>query len=166
MIKIAIMGQNSNLVYVIKRGLLELNIKYELVDLEDTNSIIDYVIINEDTGYDLKNIKGVYYFLNMDSKFKSNLNIIGNVITYGLGSKNTVTLSSVEKDEGYLVYCLQRYMKNIYEATIEPCEIPVKRSFNNNNELYGYMITITIALLENIDITKVNFIFNNEEIFN
>lgn len=163
--RIVIMGENTNLIYIIKKELLQLNIEYELVDLKDTEIVVDYVIINEQTNYDLKNIKGLYYLVNMDSKFKNNLNISGNVITYGLGSKNTVTLSSAERDERYLVYCLQRYMKNMCENTVEPCELPIKRSFNNNNELYGYMIVVTIALLENVDIRSLNFIFNNEEIF-
>ncbi|WP_186430988.1 hypothetical protein [Clostridium sp. BSD9I1] len=163
--RIAIIGENTNLIYIIKKELLQLNIKYELVQLQDAEVSVDYVIINEDTDYNLKNIKGLYYLVNMDSKFKKDLNINGNVITYGFGSKNTVTLSSAEKDERYLVYCLQRYIGNMSKNTIEPCELPIKRSFNNNNELYGYMIAATIALLEDVDIRKLNFIFNNEEIF-
>lgn len=164
--RIAIIGENTNLIYIIKKELLQLNVKYELVDLKDTEIAVDYVIINEDTNYNLKNIKSLYYLVNMDSKFKNNLNISGNLITYGFGGKNTVTLSSAERDEKYLVYCLQRYIKNMCENTVEPCELPIKRSFNNNNELYGYMIVATIALLENVDIRELNFVLNNEEIFN
>lgn len=165
MIRIAIIGENTNLIYIIKKELFQLNIKYELIHLNDAEDTVDYVIINEDSNYNLKNIKGAYYLVNMDSKFRNNLNISGNLITYGLGSKNTVTLSSAERDEKYLVYCLQRYIKSMYENIVEPFELPIKRSFNNNNELYGYMIVATIALLEDVDIRVLNFVLNNEEIF-
>jgi hypothetical protein len=127
-----------------------LNIEHRFPNTDDIKSIgLDYVILNS-SKKDVKeiNIKADYCFANMDNSFESNINIYGNVITYGFGAKNTVTVSSFEDNNEGFVYCLQRYLKLKFEGTLEPQEIPISLKFENDGELYASIIAVTIALLE------------------
>ena len=58
--------------------------------------------------YKMEEIRGSYCLINMDKCYQNNITIYGNVIAYGFGSKNTVTVSSVEDEKTDFVYCLQR----------------------------------------------------------
>lgn len=74
-----------------------------------------------------------YFILNSD--VKENLQLLDNLdlklITYGYNQKASVTTSSVE--EGKVIVCLQRGIKNIYQEEIEPQEIELKADKNENN---------------------------------
>jgi hypothetical protein len=90
----------------------------------------------------------------MDNGFDKTINIYGNIITYGMGSRNTVTISSQEYNTSF-VYCLQRYISLSSGEVIEPQEIPVKTEFTNESEVYALMIAVTIALIEGIDSVEI-----------
>lgn len=111
--------------------------------------IYDYVVVNN-ISETVKEVKGNYIFVNMDMEI-DNILFNGNLITYGLGNKNTVTLSSMAEDKSSFVYCMQRY---ITEDVI-PGEIPIIKSFKDNYELYAFMISITIGLIEGVSIEKI-----------
>ncbi|AZV58213.1 hypothetical protein [Clostridium sp. AWRP] len=130
----------------------------ELLDLMDlnyctftdnsTNRKVNYVVLNSvDARY--KVLDGDYCFVNMDliNKKKNNVDISGCIITYGLGSKNTVTISSLDYSSGF-VYCLQRDIIYEEKRVIEAQEIPVNMVLRDIDELYAAVVAITIGLME------------------
>lgn len=141
-------GFNNYLSYVL--DLLQIN--YRLLPIEDDeNNQIDYAVLNSSKRLNTKSLAAEYCFANMDSSLKENINIYGSIITYGFGIKNTVTLSSIEENNGGFVYCLQRYLGLKNEKILEPQEIPVALKYNDDTELYAAMVAITIGLLEGLD---------------
>ncbi|OAA84774.1 hypothetical protein [Clostridium ljungdahlii] len=135
-----------------KRYLVELfdlmNLDYCTFTSNDASRRINYVVLNSiDKRY--KVLDGDYCFVNMDliCKKKNNVDISGCIITYGLGNKNTVTISSLDYSSGF-VYCLQRDI--IYEGkrVIEAQEIPVNMALKDIDELYAAVVAITIGLME------------------
>lgn len=114
----------------------------------------DYVIFDSSSNIKDVLINGSYCFINMDLiNFKNNnINIYGNLITYGLGGKNTVTVSSME-DNNSFVYCLQREVNHSDLGVFEPEEIPINMTFSSDEEIYAAMVGITISLLEGKDIS-------------
>jgi hypothetical protein len=127
-----------------------LNIEHSLQSIEGMESIdLDYVILNSSKKEQkVIDLKADYCFANMDNRLEGNINIYGNMITYGFGAKNTVTVSSLEDNNEGFVYCLQRYLSCKLEGALEPQEIPISLKFENDGELYAATIAITIALLE------------------
>lgn len=108
----------------------------------------DYTIING-VNSDIKgDFKAAYCLVNTDNNLESSINLFGNMITFGLSSKNTVTVSSI--DGASFVYCLQRYICLNNSKVIEPQEFPVCSNYKNDNELYAVMAAITIGILEGI----------------
>ena len=114
----------------------------------------DYVVFNSSSSIKDVLINGNYCFVNMDLiNFRNNnINIYGNLITYGLGGKNTVTVSSME-DNSSFVYCLQRDVTYNSLVIVEPEEIPVNMDFSSDEEIYAAMVGITISLIEQKDIS-------------
>lgn len=83
--------------------------------------------LNEEQKKDLKEIlKNTKYFIvnsdiiNMEQIQNMNLT----VITYGFGSKCTVTASSMQEDN--IIFCLQRGIENTNNTKIEPQELKIK----------------------------------------
>jgi len=108
----------------------------------------DYTIING-VNSDIKgDFKAAYCLVNADNSLESSINLFGNMITFGLSSKNTVTVSSI--DGVSFVYCLQRYIGLNNSKVIEPQELPVYSNHKNDNELHAVMAAITIGLLEGL----------------
>ncbi|ADK16504.1 MULTISPECIES: hypothetical protein [Clostridium] len=135
-----------------KKYLVELfdlmNLDYSTFTDNDVSRRVNYVVLNS-INERYKVLDGDYCFINMDliSKMKNNVDISGCIITYGLGSKNTVTISSLDYSSGF-VYCLQRDI--IYEGkrVIEAQEIPVNMALKDIDELYAAVVAITIGLME------------------
>ena len=127
-------------------NLMDLN--YCMFTDNGTNRKVNYVVLNSiDKTY--KVLDGDYCFVNMDliSKKKNNVDISGCIITYGLGSKNTVTISSLDYSSGF-VYCLQRDIICEGKRVIEAQEIPVNMPLRDIDELYAAVVAITIGLME------------------
>lgn len=89
-----------------------------------------------------------------DSNWK---NIIVNpeitcLIAYGLGSKATVTASSIEcSRETQFCYCLQRSLTSFSNEIIEPMEIPVLLNVFGQYNVYNSLAAITAALVCGMD---------------
>ncbi|MCM0650632.1 hypothetical protein NBE98_19910 [Clostridium swellfunianum] len=132
-----------------------LHIDHRFLSIENLkDKDLDYVILNKAKKSNNEiNLRAGYCFVNMDAKLEGNINIYGNMITYGFGIKNTVTVSSVEDNGESFVYCLQRYLSERIGENIEPQEIPVYIKFYDDNELYAAMVAITISILEGKNIT-------------
>jgi len=111
--------------------------------------VSDYVIINNDSGLKDKSLNARFCFVNMDNKVKGDIRVSGTLVTYGIGIKNTVTVSSIE--ENNFVYCLQSYIYINNEETIEPQEIPINIEIHNDTHLYALLVSITIALIEGMN---------------
>ncbi|MCT8977314.1 hypothetical protein N4T77_11955 [Clostridium sp. CX1] len=156
---IAIIGGNkafySYLVKVLK--LLDVEVKFFTKYAVKNETYYDYVVFNSSSNIKDVLINGGYCFVNMESiGYKNNnVNIYGNLITYGLGSKNTVTVSSME-DNNSFVYCLQRELNYNALERLEPQELPVTMNFNGDDEIYAAMVGITIGLIEGKDIGSLN----------
>ncbi|WP_315122077.1 hypothetical protein [uncultured Clostridium sp.] len=151
--KVFVIDNNFEFINYIKREFRMLNLDLD-IDYKGLNEEkkYDYIVINNINELDLcmDNYIGDYYLLNMDMEF-NNILFEGNLITYGLGNKNTITVSSISEDKSGFVYCIQRYIKE----DVIPQEIPVNRKFKDNYELYAFMICITIALIEGIAENKI-----------
>ena len=83
--------------------------------------------IEEGFKKDFKEIlKSVKYFIaNSDIVHMEQIqNMNLTVITYGFGSKCTVTTSSIEEEE--MIICLQRGMNDVENRRIEPQEFKIK----------------------------------------
>ncbi|WMJ81082.1 hypothetical protein RBU49_02170 [Clostridium sp. MB40-C1] len=110
----------------------------------------DYIVMNSNSDSDIGVLKCKYCLANMDKLFQNNICIYGNLITYGFGNKSTITVSSVENENEGFVYCLQRYINMDCSHNVEPQEIPICLKFEDEEELYCYMVAITILLIENV----------------
>lgn len=129
-------------------NLLDINLSIEYKEMSQ-NFTYDYIIVNN-MSETTEELKGNYILVNMDMEI-DNILFRGNLITYGLGNKNTVTLSSMAEDKGSFVYCVQRYITE----DVVPGEIPITKSFKDNYELYAFMVSITVGLIEGVNIEKI-----------
>lgn len=68
------------------------------------------------------------------------------VISCGLSSKNSITLSSMGNEQ--LFACLQRSVQNCNGEIIDPCELKIK--LTKNYEPFSVMASTAILLLTNI----------------
>ncbi|MCI9063209.1 MAG: hypothetical protein HFJ17_01185 [Clostridia bacterium] len=104
------------------------------------NITFETIIINEDISDILSNSKYLEDILKRAKYLIVNSDIVKNVyiqtdniITYGLNSKATITISSV-KDEDILI-CIQKSYKDIKGNDIEEQEINIKIIKNNLKKL-------------------------------
>lgn len=145
---------NSYLQKILKAA--EVDCKYFMKYAIKNEHYYDYVIFNANSSIKDIVLNGSYCFVNMDLVNKSkNVNVYGNIITYGLGSKNTVTVSSME-DNNSFVYCLQRDLNYNTFGKLEPAEIPININFGGEEEIYAAMIGITISLIEGKDLSSLS----------
>lgn len=84
--------------------------------------------------------------------FKENLYLI----TYGLGSKATVTASSIECSKTIkFCYCLQRSLSSFKCNVIEPMEVPVEMKIPGQYNVYNGLAAITAALIFGIGMDDI-----------
>lgn len=82
------------------------------------------------------------------------------LVAYGLGSKATVTASSIEYGrEVKFCYCLQRSLTDLKGRVIEPMEFPVTIGAIGQYNVYNCLAAITAALVCGVDadIVKSSF---------
>lgn len=125
----------------------KINVSYNIFINDGDTKRVEYIVLNS-INEEFKILNSEYCFVNMDliNGQKSDLDIYGYIITYGLGSKNTVTISSLNYSSGF-VYCLQRDIM-FRGRVVEAQEIPVNIVLKDIEELYASMIAITMALME------------------
>lgn len=160
---IVVFDSNMEFKAYLKKQLELMNIEYDINECpKKFYGSCDYVIVNNGEYVDeyKEDLLGKYLLINMDMLGDAVINFTGNVVTYGLGNKNTVTVSSMEKGNGSFVYCLQRALSGDEFLVIQPEEIPIKMNFKDNYELYSFMVTITIALIEGINSNSIRKYFN------
>ena len=89
--------------------------------------------------------KADYLILNNDEKdnveILKDLNL--NLITYGLGSKCTITVSSIEEEQ--IMLCLQRSIKTPQRIKIEPQEMPLP--LKQKEDIYALLEAETLVML-------------------
>lgn len=136
---------------------LNLNLNIIPCSLVKNNGVYNYIIVNNNLKTKAENLNCSYCLINFDnlSDKKMNTNIYGNIITYGFGNKNTVTISSMSNENSHLIYCLQRNLNNNSLGMLEPAEIPIHGEYHNENEIYAAMAVITISLIEGVDINYI-----------
>lgn len=137
--------------------LLDVELKFFNECTVKNETYYDYIVFNSSVNIGDMLINGSYCFVNMELiNYKNNsINIYGSLITYGLGSKNTVTVSSME-DNNSFVYCLQRDVNYNALGKLESQELPVTMKFSGDDEIYAAMVGITIGLIEGKDISSLN----------
>lgn len=115
------------------------NIKFEIIVL-DANVIGNTPIIQKM----ILNAK----VLVVNTDLEVNLNCVKNlklrVISYGLNSKSTLTVSSVNEET--ILVSLQRSIKTLKDNIIEPQEIKITTSIAHNN-LYISMILAIFSII-------------------
>jgi hypothetical protein len=163
--EIAIIGGNEKFIYFIKKVLAVMKVNCRViteVDIESSKYYSYVVLQSKSYHYNLKLNTG-YYFINMDNSLIEGSDIYGNIVTYGFGNKNTVTISSIDSENQSFVYCLQRYLNHNAFAMLQPEEIPVVIDFKNDDELYAAMVGITVAFLENGSIAETKLELINKK---
>ena len=143
---------------VVTEPKMELQIRQNLKrEFEKINEKKTIILINKNSIKNLFNVK--FEFLIIDKNIFSNnedlikdsdenlepiKNLKLNVITYGMNSKATLTLSSVS-DRGVLL-SLQRAIKNYKKELIEPQEIKITGK-NLSKNLYKEMILAIFLII-------------------
>lgn len=152
----AVIGGNNEFIDFIKKVFRIMQVNCEIIRDEDIDSskYCEYIVLESGSNDSNFTLNTSYFFINMDNSKVEGSNIYGNIITYGFGNKNTVTVSSFDSEKQSFVYCLQRYINHNAFAMIQPEEIPVIIDFKNNNELYASMVGITVAFLEGVSINE------------
>lgn len=155
---IKIMGKSYKFTTYLMNLFNKVNMSYNIFINNNDNEKMEYIVLNS-INKACKILNSSYCFINMDviNREKSNVDICGYIITYGLGNKNTVTISSLDYNSGF-VYCLQRDIM-CRGKIVEAQEIPINVILNDIEELYAYMIFITIVLMEN---SYDNVLLNNK----
>ncbi|MFL0194570.1 hypothetical protein ACJDU8_03125 [Clostridium sp. WILCCON 0269] len=145
---IKVIGNSCKFTTYLMSLLHEMDLHYNIFINNDDNEKVEYILLNS-INEQFKILNSGYCFVNMDliSGEKSNVDICGYIITYGLGSKNTVTISSLDYNSGF-VYCLQRDIMCRGRKIVESQEIPVNIILKDIEQLYASMIAITIGLME------------------
>lgn len=126
-----------------------------------------FTIISEYKKTDLRIKKGIAVFIDDTNRFDGQIfpkNIIGicedsnlkalelfkksniSVISCGMSTKNTVTLSSLSSDS--LLTTLQRTITNNFGAEIEPAEFKIK--LNKSYSPFAVMASVAVLLLNGI----------------
>jgi len=145
--------------------------------VEKTNSKNEFIILDEDSINNVKNVKfetilildNVFNlkdrlpvlqkilkdakYLIINSDIKDNLDILGEVdltvITYGFNSKATISVSSADYSEKNSVLCIQRAIKDLKNTVIEPQEIKIKVG---EKDIYQIMGFLAISLIYHINL--------------
>lgn len=158
-----IIGGNKDFNFALKNTfkLLDFTTKKENFYLKKISGYYDYVIVNDAAHKTELNINCRYCFINMDKAKRANLQIYGSIITYGIGSKNTLTVSSLTDGYEGFVYCLQRYIKLNDQVSLEPQEIPVGICNKNEEELYARLVCISIRMIEGAGSKDIESKLNN-----
>jgi UDP-N-acetylmuramoyl-L-alanyl-D-glutamate--2,6-diaminopimelate ligase len=102
-----------------------------------------------------------------DSHWKDMLIDLGNtyLVTYGLGSKATVTASSIEGGRNIrFCYCLQRSLTDFNNKTVEPMEVPFEINVLGLYNVYNGLAAITAALILGISLEDIIQSFENIQI--
>ncbi len=122
------------------------NIKFDVLAI--CENIEDFL---KDSYY-LKDIiyKTNYIIVNLD---KCNLEEPKNLITYGLNTKSTITISSIKEETTML--CIQHKINGPQNNLIEEQENIINIKKNNINKLYNTMVIFTILLLYGEKIQKI-----------
>ena len=122
------------------------NVKFDLIVLNDELDKFN----NQDKILKKICLNAKYIALNADIELKINFleNAKNNIITYGLNSKATVTLSSITQDD--CLIDLQRNIENVEKNIIEMGEEHIILRENNNLRNYEILIIYIIFVIFNL----------------
>lgn len=123
----------------------------------------DFIIFNHLSHKAEFSLNCSYVLVNMDSFNGCKASIRGDVITYGFGSKNTITLSSIESETGNLIYCIQRYINKKSMTALQPQEVPVTMNFDDDELLYALMSGLTIVMIKCYDCDEMKLKLNERK---
>ena len=149
---IAIIAQSEeqDFIFNLNKILSKLNMEYNLIKEEQVlaEKHFDYIVLHSEPQKLKISLNSSYYFINMDEFQGQNVDVYGNVIAFGFGRKNTITISSSSEENQGFLYCTQRYLNVNALGMLGPEEIPIDAEFSGERELYAYMVAITIARIE------------------
>lgn len=149
--------KETELKQAIKNKLNELNEKHTIIVINEKsienvkNVIFEVLVLDTNVLKDNRFLKNVIMNskrLIVNSDYDGNLEAIKNlkltVITYGMKSKSTVTISSAEED--IILMSIQRSIKTIKGNIIEPQEIKICQKKTQGN-LYINMILAIFSII-------------------
>ena len=139
-------------------------VNINLKSIENIKNIkFDSLIINENIENFLKNSKYLESIINkafyiiINSDIENNLNLFketgANVITYGLNSKSSLTVSSIKEEN--ILLCIQRCIEGINKELIEEQEINIKLKKNNVNKVYNVLAIFAILKIYGENLQKI-----------
>jgi hypothetical protein len=145
--------EEQDFIFNLNNILSKMDMEYCLIKEEQIlgDKYFDYVVLHSKPKKVSISLNSSYSFINMDELQGDNVDVYGNVITFGFGRKNTVTISSASKENQEFLYCIQRYLNINALGMLGPEEILIDVEFSSEKELYAYMVGITIALIEGKD---------------
>lgn len=166
MINIAILGEKDEKIFKLKLLSIMTQLGFEYINISSRlkNDLYDYVILNSTTLIRNKEIRCNQYLVNMDKVIENKNLISGNLITYGYGFKNTITISSFEEENLGFVYCAQRFIKANANRLLGPQEIPIMVHIDSEESLYIYMVAITVALIEGMNSEEIRERLDNNNL--
>ena len=145
------------------------NNKFEVFNINQKNIqnikniTFESIIINEDIKEFLRYSKYLEEILKkakyiiINSDIIKDISIFGNskinIITYGLNSQATVTISSVKEED--ILVCIQKSFRNINDKAIEEQEINIKIVRNNLKKLCNTLSIFTILSIYGESLQKI-----------
>ncbi|GEM_PF-1356370 len=151
--EVTVIGEvkSSLFIHYLKKFLEVLKLRMVVVgeEIPVKDKIYQYLVINKYEQCYPQKLTSECCLLNMDYIQGSILHHSGIIVTYGFGSKNTITLSSMEEGNS-LVYCIQRFIELEQGTILAPQEIPVILNIPEKEELYAVMVSVTLALISGL----------------
>ena len=145
------------------------NNKFEIIKINQKsienmkNVKFDALVVNENIENLLRGSKYLEYMIDkskyviINSDIKNNLawlkNTGASVVTYGLNSKSSLTVSSI-KEENILI-CVQRTIQGINGILIEEQERNMKLEKNNVNKVYNVLAIFAILQIYGENLQKI-----------
>lgn len=140
---------------------LSKKMKYEIIIINKKsisnirNIMFDIIVINENIKEIIKESKYIEDLINKAKFILMNTDIQNNlsfkrqscikVITYGMNSKSTVTVSSIKDNN--IMMCIQRKIVTINKQTIDEQDININVNKYSVNKIYNILIINTILLI-------------------
>jgi len=130
---------------------------YESIKLSDYDSLLETSFEEQEDFFQSVSNKCISIINGDDENILKKLkNIKMYFITYGLGTKSTITASSISDESEFTVfiYCIQRTIKSLKNRYIEPQEFPVKVALTQENDIYSVLAAVTGVVVCDIPIIK------------
>lgn len=142
----------------IEKGLYS-NISFDIVvhtlnlkEQNDSECILHENIRNDNTIIKKLNDKG-YLVIDIDDDNYMELlqGVNAYLLTYGLNSKATITMSSINDKNNKLSICQQRTIRTFSGKVVEPQEFIINIKNSSTQKIYNVLATVAVGLIFNVN---------------